>query len=94
MKIDKKTIQWVADLANLSLGKEEEIEMEKQLLAILDYMDILSELDLDGVEPTSHTLGFKNVTREDRVGESFEINEVKEIAPKWERGHFVVPRVV
>jgi aspartyl-tRNA(Asn)/glutamyl-tRNA(Gln) amidotransferase subunit C len=94
MKIDKKTIQRVANLANLSLGKEEEREMEKQLLAILDYMDILSELDLEGVEPTSHTLGYRNVTREDRVGQSFEINEVEGIAPAWERGHIVVPRVV
>jgi aspartyl-tRNA(Asn)/glutamyl-tRNA(Gln) amidotransferase subunit C len=94
MKIDKKTIQWVANLANLSLSDEEQREMEKQLVAILDYMDILSELDLEGVEPTAHTLGYTNVTREDRAGESFRVNEVEAIAPEWERGHIVVPRVV
>jgi aspartyl-tRNA(Asn)/glutamyl-tRNA(Gln) amidotransferase subunit C len=94
MKIDKKTIRWVASLANLSLNKEEEQEMQKQLLAILEYMDILSELDLEGVEPTAHTLGYTNVTRKDRVGESFGVEDVKAMAPKWERGHIVVPRVV
>ena len=94
MKIDQNTISWISHLANLSLDPEEEKEMEKQLVAILDYMDILGELDLDDVEPTSHTLGYKNVIREDSVEKSFKVEVVEKLAPQWEKGHIVVPRVV
>jgi aspartyl-tRNA(Asn)/glutamyl-tRNA(Gln) amidotransferase subunit C len=94
MDINGKTIQWVAELSRLSLTHDEEIEMREKLKAILDYMDILGELDLGGVEPTAHTLGYSNVTRRDEVGESLSIEVVKRIAPHWEKGHIVVPRVV
>ena len=68
--------------------------MKEQLKAILDYMDILNELELENVEPTAHTLGYSNVTREDETRESFSVEVVKSIAPRWQNGHIVVPRVV
>ena len=94
MEITEKTIRWVAQLSHLALSAEEEAKMNGQMKAILDYMDILGELDLENVEPTAHTLGYSNVTREDEVGESFDTGAVERIAPRWEKGHFVVPRVV
>ncbi len=94
MEIDQETIEGVANLANLSLSKEEKREMESQLKDILDYMDLLNELDLEGIEPTAHTLGYTNVSREDTVKESFKVDVVQGIAPEWEDGHIVVPRVV
>lgn len=94
MEIDQKTIEGVANLANLSLSKEEKKEMETQLKDILDYMDLLNELDLGGIEPTAHTLGYTNVARKDTVRESFNVGVVQGIAPEWEDGHVVVPRVV
>jgi aspartyl-tRNA(Asn)/glutamyl-tRNA(Gln) amidotransferase subunit C len=94
MGIDKKTIEWVANLARLRLSPEEALLMESQLGRILDYMDILGELDLEGVPPTAHTLGYVNVTREDRVGESFDISVVEKLAPEWKDDHVVVPRIV
>jgi len=94
MEIDKPTIRWIAELSHLFLSPEEEAEMKVQMKAILDYMDILGELDLENIEPTAHTLGYSNVTREDEAGESLSVEAVKKIAPRWEKGHFVVPRVV
>jgi aspartyl-tRNA(Asn)/glutamyl-tRNA(Gln) amidotransferase subunit C len=94
MKINTKTIRWVAELSQLSLAAGEEAELKRHLMAILDYMAILKELDLEGVEPTSHTLGYRNVMRDDTEGESFDADTVKELAPQWDNGHIVVPRVV
>ena len=94
MKIDKKTIEWIAELARLRLDPDEEKKMEIQLGKILDYMDILAELDLDNVTPTSHTLGFTNVTREDVAKEEFDSSVLAGLAPRWQNGHVVVPRIV
>ena len=94
MKIDKKTIQWVADLARLRLDPKEEKLMEAQLGKILDYMDILEELDLKNVAPTSHTLGFTNVAREDMEKKGFDSSVLAGLAPRWKDDHVVVPKIV
>jgi aspartyl-tRNA(Asn)/glutamyl-tRNA(Gln) amidotransferase subunit C len=94
MKIDKKTIDWVSGLARIKLNDEEEAEMQAQLARILDYMDVLNELDLSEVEPTAHALGYTNVMRADREGESFPVNVVQELAPEWGNEHVIVPRIV
>ena len=94
MKVDRKTIEWVAELTRIKLSTEEENQMETHLGKILDYMDILGELDLTNVPPTAHTLGFTNRTRKDEERECFDVNTVAEIAPEWDKDHFVVPRIV
>jgi aspartyl-tRNA(Asn)/glutamyl-tRNA(Gln) amidotransferase subunit C len=94
MKIDKNTIKWVAELARINLSIDEEKQLETQLAQILDYMDVLNELDLQDVQPTAHALGYTNVMREDREGECFPIDVVEELAPEWGNDHVIVPRVV
>lgn len=94
MEIDSNTIRWVAELSHLSLQAGEEAEMKSHLKAILDYVAILQELDLEDVEPTSHTLGYRNVMRDDRKDASFDVDTVEKLAPRWDKGHVVVPRVV
>jgi len=92
--IDEKTVNWIADLAKLDLSDEEKKEMSLQLTKILDYMDVLNELNLEGLEVTAHTLDLKNVMRGDEVKKSLDIEEVKRLAPEWENNHFVVPRII
>lgn len=94
MSIEKDTIRWIMDLAKLNLSEEEQAHMGTQLTKILDYMEVLNELGLSEVEPMAHTLGYKNVTREDRVEESLDVEIVRAIAPEWSNGHVVVPRVL
>ena len=53
MKITQKDVDYVASLANLDLTDEERLRMEKDLNAILDYVDQLSELDTTNVAPMS-----------------------------------------
>ncbi|MFW6181783.1 MAG: Asp-tRNA(Asn)/Glu-tRNA(Gln) amidotransferase subunit GatC [Spirochaetota bacterium] len=94
MGIERDTIEWVAGLARIDLTDEEKAEMEQTLGSILEYMDILGELDLEHVQPTSHVLGYTNVTREDNPRPGLPVEAVRRLAPRWDRGHVVVPRIV
>ena len=94
MKITAKEVRYVADLARLELSSEEVELLTGDMNRILDYMDQLNELDTGGVEPTSHVLSLKNVFREDVVVDSLPVDEVLANAPRREKGHFVVPKII
>lgn len=51
MKVTEQDVAYVADLANLELTEEESTHMVRDLNAILGYVDMLSRLDTEGVEP-------------------------------------------
>ena len=94
MKITTREVRYVADLARLELSPEEVELFTGDMNRILEYMDQLNELDTAGVEPTSHVLSLKNVFREDVVGESLTVDEVLANAPRQDKGHFVVPKII
>lgn len=92
--INKKDVEYVADLAKLYLN-EEEIEMyTKQLDSILEYIEKLDQLDTSNVAPTAHILPMKNVFREDQIEASLEIEDVLKNAPSTEDNCFEVPKVI
>lgn len=66
-KIDLEQIKHIAELSRLAVNDEEAKGYEEQLNHILDYMDILNEVDTDNVEMTLQVTGLKNVMREDKV---------------------------
>jgi len=84
----------VARLARLHL-KDEEIEaMTGQLDSILSYVEKLSELNTDGVVPTTHAIDIHNAFREDQVAASLSRDEALANAPKRDAEAFVVPRII
>lgn len=96
MAVTKHDVDIVADLARLSFTEEEKEEMTGVLNNILDYFDKLSELDTEDVEPLTHILPVQNVMREDVVEPSRCIGQEAALknAPKHDRGHFVIPKVI
>lgn len=76
--ITRKEVQHVAKLARLGLTKKEEEKFAKELSLILEYVEKLKEVDVEGVEPTSHALKIENVLREDKVKEQ-DIEKVKKL---------------
>ena len=88
-KIDR-----VAELARLNLKPEEKSKLEKDLGAILVYVQKLSALDTQGVEPTSHVLNLENVYRPDEVKTSDAAEKALEHAPHPEGRFFKVPKIV
>jgi len=91
MKMD---IEKVARLARIELSQEEKKIFGDQLEQILNYMEQLNEVDTSGIEPTSHAIALFNVFREDEVRPSFPKDEILDIAPEEEDGHFRVPRII
>jgi aspartyl-tRNA(Asn)/glutamyl-tRNA(Gln) amidotransferase subunit C len=89
--IDRDQVLHVARLARLKLTDEEIERMEAELSGILEHVDRISELDLEGVEPTSHVIALENVLRPDEPRPSWSRDEVLEPAPDPASGAFRVP---
>ncbi|WP_026486623.1 Asp-tRNA(Asn)/Glu-tRNA(Gln) amidotransferase subunit GatC [Caldanaerobius polysaccharolyticus] len=92
--IDRETVLHVARLARLKLSEEEIERMSVELGNILDYINKLSELDIEGVEPTAHILPVKNVFREDVVCKSLDKDKVLMNTQYQEDGCFKVPNII
>ena len=58
MVIDDKLIQYLEDLSRLHLTEEEKEKSKEELGKILNYVDMLNELDTTGVEEMSHPFSF------------------------------------
>jgi aspartyl-tRNA(Asn)/glutamyl-tRNA(Gln) amidotransferase subunit C len=69
--IDLEQVRKVALLARLDLSPEEEQQFTGQLSSILEYVEQLSELDTENVEPTTRAIELSNITRADQL-ETFE----------------------
>ncbi len=94
MAVTRKDVDNAATLARLFFTAEEKEEMEDTLNNILGYFDKLSEIDTTGVEPLAHILPVENVMREDVVKPSLDQETALKNAPKHDRGHFVIPKVI
>ncbi|KIL37890.1 glutamyl-tRNA amidotransferase [Gordoniibacillus kamchatkensis] len=94
MSISKQDVEHVANLARLELTDAEKEQFAEQLSAILKYAEQLSELNTDGIEPTSHPMPLLNVMREDEARPSWPLEEVLKNAPDEEDGQFKVPAVL
>ena len=94
MSVTRKDVETVASLARLHFTDGEKDEMTGVLNNILGYFDKLSELDTGDVEPLTHILPVQNVMRVDDVVTPIGQEKALENAPKHDRGHFVIPKVI
>ena len=65
MKVTTKDVEYIAQLSRLTIPESEMEKFTEQFNQILNYADILNELDTKGIEPTAHVLPLSNVLRED-----------------------------
>jgi aspartyl-tRNA(Asn)/glutamyl-tRNA(Gln) amidotransferase subunit C len=89
--IDREQVLHIARLARLKLTDDEVERIASELSGILEHVEHISELDLDGVEPTSHVIALENVLRPDEPRPSWSRDEVLERAPDPAAGSFRVP---
>jgi aspartyl-tRNA(Asn)/glutamyl-tRNA(Gln) amidotransferase subunit C len=94
MKITRKEVEHVANLARLNLTEEELIRMTGQLDSILSYVAKLDELDTTDVVPTTHVFSINNAFREDEMQESLPRDEALLNAPRDNGESFVVPKII
>lgn len=89
--IEREQVLHVAKLARLRLSDAEVEKMAGELSGILEHVDRISELDLEGVAPTSHVVELENVLRPDEPRPSWPKEAVLEQAPDPADGAFRVP---
>ncbi len=94
MQITPDLIKYLETLARITLNEDEEKKVGNELQDILTYIDMLNELDTDGVEAMSHCFPVTNVMREDEVSASMTPDEIVANAPESQDGCFVVPKTV
>lgn len=81
----------MARLARLKLSDEEVEKMSAELSSVLEHIETIGHLDLDGVEPTSHVVEVENVLRADEPRESWPKDRMLEEAPDTNEDGFRVP---
>ena len=89
--IDREQVLHVARLARLELTEDEVERMATELSGILDHVDRISALDLEGVDPTTHVVALENVLRPDEPTPSLPRERALEQAPDAADGAFRVP---
>lgn len=92
--IEREEVLKVANLARLELTADEESQFTTQLGDILDYFEQLSELDVEGVEPTTRAIDVSNVTRTDQQQTCDERERILEGAPEQDGDFFRVPKIM
>jgi aspartyl-tRNA(Asn)/glutamyl-tRNA(Gln) amidotransferase subunit C len=89
--IDREQVLHVAQLARLGLTDDEVETMSRELSGILEHVDRMNRLDIEGVEPTSHVVDLVDVLRPDEPRRSWPKADVLEAAPDPAEGAFRVP---
>ncbi len=87
-------VEYLSKLCRIGLTQEEQELFSSQLGDILEYVEQLKEVDVDGIEPMYHPLPITNRMRQDSVGTSMDRKRTLENAPQKKDGFFVVPRVI
>jgi aspartyl-tRNA(Asn)/glutamyl-tRNA(Gln) amidotransferase subunit C len=94
MKLTVEQVRHVATLARLSLTSEEEERYTTQLSAILEAVARLEELDVSGLEPTSHASLASSLLREDVSRPSLPPEKALANAPATGGTSFAVPKIL
>jgi aspartyl-tRNA(Asn)/glutamyl-tRNA(Gln) amidotransferase subunit C len=94
MAITPELTKHVAELARLSLSKEEQAQFTEELSGILAYVEQIKALDTEGVEPMIYPLPIEATMRDDVVEESLSQSEALANAPQIHLGMFRVPRII
>lgn len=94
MSIQEIDVEYVAGLARMALSPAEKTLFQRQLGTIVAYVDKIAEVDLEGVEPTSHGRELANVMRSDEPRPGLDREEVLANAPARVGATFRVPRIL
>jgi aspartyl-tRNA(Asn)/glutamyl-tRNA(Gln) amidotransferase subunit C len=94
MEITTESVRELAELACLELADDEVERMQRDLDAILAYVELLDELDTEDVAPTSHVLDIVTPLRDDTVADVLPRSEVLRNGPRHDDESVIVPKVI
>ena len=94
MSVDLATVKRVARLARIAVSEEEANRMTGELNGILGFVEQLSEVNVEGVEPMTSVTPMEMRKREDVVNDGNKADDIVANAPATDRNFFQVPKVV
>lgn len=94
-KLSRDDVLKLAALSKLTLSDDEVEKLRGELSEILNYVEILNQVDVEGLEPTYQVTGLKNVTRPDEIKNyGYEPGDLLKNAPSKQDNQFKVKRVL
>ncbi len=94
MSVDIATVKRVAKLSRIAITDDRADTMRDELNAILGFVEQLSEVDVDGVEPMTSVVHMDMKKRQDVVNDGNKAEDIVANAPASEDHFFMVPKVV
>jgi aspartyl-tRNA(Asn)/glutamyl-tRNA(Gln) amidotransferase subunit C len=94
MSVDAATVRRIAHLARIAVDEAEIPDLQGELNAILAFVEQLSEVNVEGIEPMTSVTPMQMKKRPDVVNDGGIADEVIANAPASENHFFVVPKVV
>jgi aspartyl-tRNA(Asn)/glutamyl-tRNA(Gln) amidotransferase subunit C len=94
VSVDKQTVRKVARLARIAVPEERLEPLARELNGILQWIEQLNEVDVEGVDAMTTPVKMTLPMREDEITDGNIRDKVLANAPKSEDGFFVVPKVV
>ena len=94
MSVDADTVRRIAHLARIAVAEEEVEHLQGELNAILAFVEQLSEVEVEGVEPMTSVTPMEMKKRADAVTDGGIPDDIVRNAPATEDHFFVVPKVV
>lgn len=93
-KVTKEQVEKIADVARLDINEEETEVLVQQLNDMLNYADVLKDLDTDGVEPLYQVHEHTNVLRKDEPRQWITQEDALKNASVHKNGQFQVPSIL
>jgi aspartyl-tRNA(Asn)/glutamyl-tRNA(Gln) amidotransferase subunit C len=94
MSADADTVRRIAQLARIALADDEVEHLREEINAILAFVEQLSEVNVDGIEPMTSVIPMQMKKRADVVTDGGIADEILKNAPAAEDHFFAVPKVV
>lgn len=94
MKIEKKDIEYIANLSRIVLSGQEKETFINHISEILTYITKLNKLNTDNVKPMAYSLNAVNIFREDELRQSISSDDALLNAPSKLGFFFKVPKVI
>jgi aspartyl-tRNA(Asn)/glutamyl-tRNA(Gln) amidotransferase subunit C len=94
MSVDDTTVRRIAHLARIAVSDAEVPHLQGELNAMLAFVEQLSEVNVDGVEPMTSVTPMEMKKRADVVTDGEIVEDILKNAPASEDHYFLVPKVV
>ncbi|TNE72128.1 Asp-tRNA(Asn)/Glu-tRNA(Gln) amidotransferase subunit GatC [bacterium] len=94
MSVSKEDVSYVADLARLNPSEAEKEQLQKDMNKILEYIDLLNQVDTDDVQPLEHVTELTAPLRKDLAKTPLDHELALKNAPDADTDYFRVPKVI